>query len=229
MLPTIRPTLKSILSGSSEVADKYIPDLEYLEEMVALLRKGGYRISLTQGVYDWLHVAHLRYLKMAKSFGDVLVLGIDDDELVRATKGKKDPLRPYDPFDYRIEILASMGFINVLVKRDLSQQQYDLIKVVKPDVLIMSKSTSSFTDKDIKALSEFCGQIEHLEPLIPSDELSTTMKVRKMVTVGKVELANELDEDFRTLRMQFNNFVEKMETRFKALFQGEDGGPNGTR
>ena len=85
---------------------------------------------LTQGVYDMWHVGHGRYLAEASSFGDVLIVGVDSDELTRKMKGNG---RPFDRFEERTEVLAMLSFVHVLTRRDVDQHMYDLIKLVKPD------------------------------------------------------------------------------------------------
>ena len=79
-------TIKSILSQSSNVDDRLIPELKHVAEIIADLKRMGYRIVLTQGVYDMIHEGHARYLERARSLGDILILGVDSDELTRGAK-----------------------------------------------------------------------------------------------------------------------------------------------
>lgn len=183
------PTVKSILESGFKLEGKYIPDYGELERMVKLLKESGYTIVLTQGVWDMYHVGHSRYLIKARSFGDVLVVGIDSDELARQMKGED---RPFEGFDERIELLAGLSFINILTRRDVGQHHYGLIKIVRPDVLVMSKTTSSFTEDDKKALEEYCGQIEHLEAQAPPASISTTAKIRRLRQGGAKELGERI-------------------------------------
>ena len=143
------PTLKNILQG------KYIPNFGDLSKIVSQLKEGGYTIALTQGVYDMFHVGHGRYLAEARSYGDVLIVGVDSDELTKSMKG---PTRPFDVFEERIEILSMLASVSIITRRHTDQHKYDLIKLVQPDVLIMSKTTSSFTDEDKRELDRHCGK-----------------------------------------------------------------------
>lgn len=181
------PTLKEILRGTSDVRTKYIPDWSDLEGHVKLLRQAGYTISMTQGVYDMFHVGHGRYLEAAKGCGDILIVGVDSDELTRSMKG---PDRPFDNFEERIEVLAMLGFVDIITKRDVGEDKYDLIKLVRPDVLVMSQSTRSFGDEDIRALEGFCGEIKHLEAKAAT---STTAKLRRLKIEGNKELFGVID------------------------------------
>ncbi|MFZ2048852.1 MAG: adenylyltransferase/cytidyltransferase family protein [Minisyncoccia bacterium] len=186
------PNLKGVLEGGSGLEGKYIPDFNDLEVMVRLLRECGYRIVLTQGVYDMFHVGHKRYLEAASELADVLIVGVDSDELTRETKGRVDPTRPFDKFEARIEILCAMSFVRIVTRRHTDQHTDDLIKLVKPDVLVVSKTTSSFTPEKIKELEEFCGTIHHLEAKADPSTTSTTAKLKRLREEGAVELGRRV-------------------------------------
>ena len=181
------PLLKNVLQGTC-LEDKYIPDFGDLRKIVNQLKEGGFKIALTQGVWDMFHVGHGRYLNQAKSYADVLIVGVDSDELTKQMKGKD---RPFDIFEERIEILSMLGSVNIITRRHTDQEKYDLIRLVSPDVLIMSKTTSSFTEEDKKALEKFCGQIEHLEAKAAT---STTAKTLRLMTNGAKDLAEWLQK-----------------------------------
>ncbi|MFY9493417.1 MAG: adenylyltransferase/cytidyltransferase family protein [Minisyncoccia bacterium] len=185
------PTVKSVLEAGFSLEGKYVPDYDRLGHLVKLLREGGYTIVLTQGVYDMYHIGHSRYLIKARSFGDVLIVGVDSDELTRQMKGEG---RPFDSFEGRIELLAGFSFINILTRRDVGQHKYGLIRLVRPDVLVMSQTTSSFTPKDKAALEKHCGRIEHLEAQAPPASISTTAKIRRLQLEGAQGLAERITE-----------------------------------
>lgn len=180
------PTLKTILEARHSVHDKFISSLSDLQVLVRLMKEAGYRIVLTQGVYDMFHVGHGRYLADASSKGDVLIVGVDSDELTKSMKG---PNRPFDTFEQRIEVLAMLSFVHIIARRDVNEHKYDLIKLVRPDVLVMSQTTRSFGDEDKDALKEFCGEIVHLEARAAT---STTAKLRLLKIDGARELADKL-------------------------------------
>ncbi len=187
-------TVKSILEADVDLRSKYVLNFEELRELVNVAKSAGYTIVLTQGVYDMWHVGHGRYLLEASSFGDILIVGVDSDELTRQMKGDN---RPFDGFDERIEVLSMLSFVNIVTRRDVDQHMYDLIKLVEPDVLVMSKTTKSFTEKDKEVLAEFCGRIEHLEPKAPPESISTTAKVARLHREGAQSLADEIAESIQ--------------------------------
>ena len=74
-----------------------------LAERIAELKLAGRTIAFANGHFDMLHVGHLRYLQGARQEGDVLVVGINDDDSVRRLKG---PGRPIMPASERAELVA---------------------------------------------------------------------------------------------------------------------------
>lgn len=82
---------------------------EQLVERLAPERARGARIVFTNGVFDLLHLGHLRYLERARSLGDVLVVGVNSDESTRQLKG---PARPLAPAEERAELLAALDCVD---------------------------------------------------------------------------------------------------------------------
>lgn len=69
----------------------------------------GKRAVFTNGVFDLLHLGHLRYLQEARALGDVLVVGLNSDASTRRLKG---PKRPLVPEDERAELLAALSCVD---------------------------------------------------------------------------------------------------------------------
>ena len=96
------------------------------------LRAAGNRLAFTNGVFDLLHVGHVRYLEQARALGDVLLVAINSDRTVRELKG---PARPVFDQAERAEILAALRFVDyVIVFDDISPRS--LIAELLPDVLV---------------------------------------------------------------------------------------------
>lgn len=70
------------------------------------------QVVLTNGCFDWLHVGHLRTLEHARSLGDVLVVGVNDDASVRRLKG---PGRPVVPARQRALLVAALECVDWVV------------------------------------------------------------------------------------------------------------------
>ena len=96
------------------------------------LRAVGKRLIFTNGVFDLLHVGHVRYLAQARELGDALLVAINSDRTVRELKG---PDRPIFDQAERAEILAALRHVDyVTVFDDVSPRS--LIAKLLPDVLV---------------------------------------------------------------------------------------------
>lgn len=89
-----------------------IKDKGELKKVIERLKKEGKRIVFTNGCFDMIHVGHTRYLEEAKKLGDILIVAVNSDQSVRATKGGK---RPIIPEEERAEILAALQCVDFVV------------------------------------------------------------------------------------------------------------------
>lgn len=179
-------TVKNILSNRSNLKDRFIPDYVELKRVVTDLKRMGYRIVLTQGVYDMIHEGHARYLEKALSHGDILVVGVDSDELTRKRKG---PTRPIVPESERLQMLAHLRSVSILTLRHANHPIGKLIKIVSPDVLIISQSTKDFGKKESTEYEACCGKIV----ILPAQAAtSTTARVRLLTISGADQLAKDI-------------------------------------
>jgi rfaE bifunctional protein nucleotidyltransferase chain/domain len=99
---------------------------------VERLRAAGGTVVFTNGVFDLLHVGHLRYLQQARELGDALIVGLNSDQSVRANKG---PSRPVTPESERAEILEALACVDGVVIFD-QETPHHLIAAIQPDVLV---------------------------------------------------------------------------------------------
>ena len=107
-----------------------LPD-ELLAER-ARLRADGKKLVFTNGVFDILHVGHVRYLEQARTLGDALVVAINSDRTVRELK---DAGRPLMNEQERAEIMAALRAVTyVTIFDDISPRS--LISRLLPDVLV---------------------------------------------------------------------------------------------
>ncbi len=105
---------------------------EDLQRIVEDLKTNGKRIVFTNGCFDLLHIGHIRYLEESKSFGDILVVGLNGDRSVRNLKG---PHRPILPEEERAEILSSLECVNYVTIFD-EPTPMELISFLQPHVLV---------------------------------------------------------------------------------------------
>jgi rfaE bifunctional protein nucleotidyltransferase chain/domain len=99
---------------------------------VARMRATGKTVVFTNGVFDLLHVGHLRYLQHARRLGDALLVGLNSDRSVRQIKGHDRPLTVEAE---RAEVLEALACVDGVVIFD-EDTPHDLITALQPDLLV---------------------------------------------------------------------------------------------
>jgi len=96
-------------------------------------KKEGKKIVFTNGVFDILHVGHVTYLQQAKSLGDILIVGLNDDDSVR--KLNKGPERPINDEQSRKKVLEALRAVDgVVIFKE--ETPLALIQSIQPDILV---------------------------------------------------------------------------------------------
>ncbi|MCH9646126.1 MAG: D-glycero-beta-D-manno-heptose-7-phosphate kinase [Proteobacteria bacterium] len=121
---------ESSLNKSS--SDEHIKTLDEITLLSTELKARGKKIIFTNGCFDILHAGHVRYLETAKSYGDILILGLNSDRSVKALKGEG---RPINIQLDRAYILAALEAVDYVVVFD-EDTPYELIKAIEPHVLV---------------------------------------------------------------------------------------------
>lgn len=129
-------------SLNKSTSDSHIKTLEEITLLSQELKKRGKKIVFSNGCFDILHVGHVKYLEEAKSYGDVLILGLNSDESVRRLKGLT---RPVNSEDDRAYILASLEAVDYVVKF-YEDTPYELIKAITPHILVKG---GDYAGKDV--------------------------------------------------------------------------------
>ena len=147
---------------SSTPAGKVVAETD--EQLLAItehFRLEGRKVVFTNGCFDILHAGHVRYLRAARGLGDVLVLGLNDDDSVSRLKGAD---RPYNKLEDRAEVLAALEFIDLVVPF-ADDTPESLVRKICPDVLVKG---ADYKDKGV-AGAEFVkkngGEVEFIDIL----------------------------------------------------------------
>jgi len=109
-----------------------LKSLTELKEIVARLKRQGKKIVFTNGCFDLIHVGHVRCLRKAKSYGDILIVAINSDKSARRIKGKN---RPVIPEKERAEILSSFSSVDYVTIFP-ENSSAPTISALLPDVLV---------------------------------------------------------------------------------------------
>lgn len=134
---------------------------EDLKNELTKFRSSGYKICFTTGSFDLLHEGHLKYLLAAKKYGDVLVVGVDSDDVVRNKKGEDRPINKQESREF---IIAGFECVDLVVRRD---DIMVLLTMIRPDYLVRSRTTSHDIENrsDCVWVRRNCGQTIILDPM----------------------------------------------------------------
>jgi rfaE bifunctional protein nucleotidyltransferase chain/domain len=152
-------------------------------ELSRRARLDNRRVVLTNGVFDLLHVGHLRYLQAAHALGDLLIVGVNSDASTRALKG---PARPIVPEDERAELLAGLACVDAVVVFPESTA-VSLVEAIRPDIWVKGGDYGSL-EEALPRLPE-AASVQRLGGevcLLPFVEgRSTTLLVERIRGMGK--------------------------------------------
>jgi D-beta-D-heptose 7-phosphate kinase/D-beta-D-heptose 1-phosphate adenosyltransferase len=163
----------NILSPAPNFEARLIGSLEEMAQKVEHLKGLGFRIVLTSGSFDLIHLGHVKYLARAKEQGDVLVVGVDSDAKIRRRKGDD---RPMVPEAERLEMLAYQRPVDLIFLKEEAHERWDLVKAVRPHVLVLTED-HSYTDEQQQDLLEWCEAIEVIER---QATVTTSERIRQM-------------------------------------------------
>lgn len=138
--------------------------------------KNNLRIVLTGGVFDIVHLGHLKTLKEAKKHGDILFIIVASDETVEANKGRK----PLNNQKNRVELLSHIDFVDIVIKGASDPNKFlDIAIKVRPDVIILGYDQTLSEEKLTSLLSDHGLQnieIIKLKARIPNEKSSLKFK-----------------------------------------------------
>jgi D-glycero-beta-D-manno-heptose 1-phosphate adenylyltransferase len=106
--------------------------VEAAERARAVQAHGG-RVVFTNGVFDLLHIGHVRYLRAARALGDLLIVALNSDRSARGLN--KAPGRPINTEDERAEVVRALGSVDVVVIFD-EDTPHAVISLIQPDILV---------------------------------------------------------------------------------------------
>ena len=113
-------------------ADDKIVTLEQARALREELRGRGQRVGLANGVFDLLHVGHVRYLEAARALCDCLIVAVNSD---RSTRELKGPGRPLVPERERAEVVAGLTAVDRVVLFE-GRDGSEVIRALRPDLQI---------------------------------------------------------------------------------------------
>jgi len=153
--------------------DNKIKSRKEIQSIVAQLRQKNpkIRIATTNGAFDLMHSGHLHSLYTAKSYGDILIVGLNSDKSIRSYKSSD---RPIIPQEERAKMLSALEKIDYVVIFDEDDPR-ELLRVIKPNFHVKSKAGFKGIERDV--VESNGGKIILLEDI---SSFSTTDIIRKI-------------------------------------------------
>jgi len=146
---------------------KKIFDLERLKQKIAKEKQKEKKIVLCHGVFDLIHIGHLKHFASAKKFGDILVVTITEDVFIN-----KGPGRPIFNSQLRAELISSFKVVDYVAISN-NANAVKVISTIKPDIYCKGLEYKKLNDdvtenikKEIKALKSVGGKIKYTDEII---------------------------------------------------------------
>jgi len=158
-----------------------ISKVKSVKEMKSLIKKlkaEKKKIVFTNGCFDILHVGHVKLLNKAKSFGDVLILGLNTDKAIKKLKG---PSRPINNQEERAEVLANLNAVDFVVFFG-EDTPVKIISELKPNIHIKGGDYNPEDFKQMpeaKIVKEYGGEVKIVELFNGKSTTGLIEKIKK--------------------------------------------------
>ena len=116
-------------------------------------------LVFTNGCFDIIHRGHVEYLLSARELGDFLIIGLNTNNSIRRLKGDK---RPINTLEDRAIVLAALSFVDAVIPFD-EATPLELIKLVKPDVLVKGADYEIDEIVGAKEVLSWGGKVERIQ------------------------------------------------------------------
>ena len=131
------------------------------------------KVVATNGCFDILHIGHIRSLQKAKTFGDILVIGVNSDSSVKKLKGKN---RPITKENERTEVLAALACVDI-VSIFNEETALNFLELVKPNIYVKGGEYNLDNLPEALLVRKLGGKTIQI-PMIPV--ISTTNIIEKL-------------------------------------------------
>ncbi|MGL1935553.1 MAG: bifunctional D-glycero-beta-D-manno-heptose-7-phosphate kinase/D-glycero-beta-D-manno-heptose 1-phosphate adenylyltransferase HldE [Fibrobacterales bacterium] len=161
--------LKRKIFDPDLVESPKIVSREQLNTSLAQVKHRDKTVIFTNGCFDLVHRGHLQYLKKARNFGDILIIGLNSDQSVQKLKG---PDRPINNENDRALMLASLEFVDYVTIFN-EETPFELLKEIQPSILVKG---GDYALEDVVG-REFADEVRLVQFV---DGYSTTNIIKKM-------------------------------------------------
>lgn len=133
-----------------------IGTLDAIAARLQAVRSQGKTVVLANGIFDLLHVGHVRYLEAARRLGDVLVVAVNSDRSTRQTRGAN---RPVVPQAERAEVIGALGCVDHVLIFD-EPDAIAVIRALRPEVHAKGTDYTQLTVPERSEVQSYGGKVE---------------------------------------------------------------------
>jgi D-beta-D-heptose 7-phosphate kinase/D-beta-D-heptose 1-phosphate adenosyltransferase len=168
---------------------KLLENNEIINAVVAKYKQMGKRVVFTNGCFDILHSGHVSYLKGAKKRGDVLIVGLNNDESIRRLKGLQ---RPINKLNDRIEVLSELSCIDHIIPfgKQGDDTPIAVLKKIKPHVFVKGGDYKHKFLPEEQILKKFGCEIVFLPMVANQSTTNVISKIQENSTFATVNGIN---------------------------------------
>lgn len=168
--------------------DNKIKTIDELAKIISSCRAEGKKVVHCHGVFDLLHIGHIRYFEQARKLGDVLVVTVTPDRFV-----DKCPHRPAFPENLRVEGLASLGVVDYAAINQWPTAE-ETLRILRPDFYVKG---SEFKNTE----SDMTGKIAREEKVVK--EVGATLAFTEDIVFSSTNLINRYFSDLSEETQQY--------------------------
>ena len=172
---------------------KKIINFSEVEKILKPIKRKGKKIVHCHGVFDLLHIGHLKHFKSAKKYGDILVISVTPDKFVQ--KGFE---RPYFNSEQRMESLASIEVVDFVILNN-STNAVDIIKKIKPNYYVKGPDYKNFKE-------DITGQIKNEELVVKKNGGKTVFTEDPIYSSSSI--LNQSGSTFNLFQKSFINKIK---------------------
>ena len=179
---TTAPCFLNELKAFFSTQDKYVSGEKELRELCDFYHEQGKNVVFTNGCFDILHSGHVSYLNQSKNYGDVLIVGLNNDDSIKRLKGAS---RPINELADRILVLSGLSSIDHIVPFGSAEDDTPsaLIRAAKPDFYVKGGDYNPQNLPEAAVVEEVGGKLAFI-PLVPDH--STTNMIKKINADAKM-------------------------------------------
>lgn len=151
-----------------------IVDISEVKSTLAKRETEKKHIVVVGGCFDLLHIGHITFLEKAKKLGDLLIVFLESDEMIKETKGHN---RPINSQNDRAHILAALAAVDVVIplKPNMTDTAYDaLVFAIKPAIIATTAGDLNRHHKERQAKKS---NAKVVDVTLPISDKSTTKLV----------------------------------------------------